>query len=330
MDSKFTKTVVTTLAKRAANRCSNPDCGAITSGPAEEKQRSVNIGQAAHIFGANPGSARYDPTMSPAVRSDITNAIWLCGNCHKLIDNDPIKYPSGLLFEWQREHEKVIAEHIGKASAAIRHRYERRHLEEFGKLSYLSERIIIEKGDLWEYHLTLEVLRFEMREIVQRWSALKRGLYVRPSERIDKQVNLLWIADRMAEAQNIAHALGELMNVEFARAWGEPGVAGNEADIIRTCRLFAEACGSALTWEETVRFATVDEIFQDLRDLFIGIVGAMIDESLKVQEFLAEMLSGEPPSGVHRLTITFELPDGWNDLIEAAMDKAADEMQQGF
>ena len=135
---------------------------------------------------------------------------------------------------------------------------------------------------------------------------------------------------QMAEAQNIAHALGELMNVEFARAWGEPGVAGNEADIIRTCRLFAEASASALTWEETVRFATVDEIFQDLRDLFIGIVGAMIDESLKVQEFLAEMLSGEPPSGVHSLTITFELPDGWNDLIEAAMDKAADEMQQGF
>src|SRR5260370_1227717 len=37
------------LAKRAGQRCSNPDCGAITSGPHEDAQKAVSLGVAAHI-----------------------------------------------------------------------------------------------------------------------------------------------------------------------------------------------------------------------------------------------------------------------------------------
>ncbi|WP_256219271.1 hypothetical protein [Variovorax sp. 770b2] len=113
-EDKFKQAVISTIAKRAANQCSNPNCGAITSGPSLASLDSVNIGEAAHIYGANLGSARYDEKMSSADRSAISNAIWLCGNCHKLVDDDPLKYPSGLLFEWQRDHERSISEQVGK------------------------------------------------------------------------------------------------------------------------------------------------------------------------------------------------------------------------
>ncbi len=165
---RFTQAVITTLAKRAANRCSNPDCNAITSGPAQKRAASVNVGEAAHIFGAHPGSARYDSTMTSVDRADITNAIWLCGNCHKLIDRDVARYRTGLLFEWQKEHERMISEQIGKAGAELRSRYQSRHLEALGKLSYLAERIVIEKGDHWEYRLTAEGLRYEMAPMGRR------------------------------------------------------------------------------------------------------------------------------------------------------------------
>ncbi|HEX8585111.1 MAG TPA: HNH endonuclease [Allosphingosinicella sp.] len=136
--NRFTKPIIATLAKRAANRCSNPDCGALTSGPARKRTASVNVGEGAHIFGAHESSARYDAAMEPAERASIENAIWLCGNYHKLIDDDPARYPAGLLFEWQREHERQIMEQVGKAGAELRRRYEERQLEELGKLSYLS------------------------------------------------------------------------------------------------------------------------------------------------------------------------------------------------
>jgi hypothetical protein len=85
--------VIETVAKRAGNICSNPDCQALTTGPAETEDKSVTIGEAAHIFGANPGSARFDEKMSSSERSDITNAIWLCRNCHKLADADAARFP---------------------------------------------------------------------------------------------------------------------------------------------------------------------------------------------------------------------------------------------
>lgn len=183
-DDRFKQIVITTLAKRAANRCSNPDCGALTSGPTDDPAGVINVGESAHIYGANPGSARYDPAMESIDRSAITNAIWLCGNCHKMVDDDEVRYPAGLLFEWQRSHEQRIAEQVGKAGAEIRQRYEARHLEEFGRLSYLAERLIIEKGDIWEYQLTAEVLRFETVPVIRRWEALKRGLYMKPTIRV--------------------------------------------------------------------------------------------------------------------------------------------------
>lgn len=321
---RFKQATISVLAKRSANQCSNPDCGAITSGPSSRKRTgAVNVGEAAHIYGASPGSARYDSEMSSQARSDITNAIWLCGNCHKLVDDDEARYPAGLLFEWQRLHEEQITQQVGKAGRAARRRYEERHLEELGKLSYLAERIVIEKGDLWEYRLTAEVLRSETSPIIRRWDALRRGLYTQPRVRLAKEDCLPWVQDRLSEAQSIVSSFEGLMNHEFAKAWGEPGVAGNDVEIIETCRLFAEACEAALKWEETVRFTSVHRVFQDVQDLLFGVVGRMIDEAAKVPRWLADTVADPNVSGTHTLNIVMGLPDGWNDRIDEALERAA-------
>lgn len=321
---RFKQAVVATIAKRAGNRCSNPDCGAFTSGPADDPSDSVNVGEAAHIFGANPGSARFDPEMMSADRCAITNAIWLCGNCHKLIDNDPAHYPAGLLFEWQRDHERRVGELIGKAGAELRQRYQQRHLEEFGRLSYLAERLILEKGDYWEYRLTAEVLRFEMAPVLRRWHALRRRLYMKPYLRIEKMETLPWILNRISEIEGIAGAFSELMNVEIARAWGEPGTPGSDIEIVSVCQLFAEMCDSAVKWEEAIRFTAVDDIFDELRNLFVGVAGGMIDEAAKVPTFITEHLGDDPVPGEYRLSLTLSLPDGWSDAIGAALQRATE------
>lgn len=321
-EDRFKQTVVATLARRAANRCSNPDCGATTSGPAESPDDAVNVGEAAHIYGANRGSARYDLDMASADRSAITNAIWLCSNCHKLVDDDPDRYPAGLLFEWQREHEKLISQQVGKVAAEVRQRYEKRHLEEFGRLSYLAERLILEKGEYWEYLLTAEVSRYEISPVVRRWNALKRGLYVKPFVRIEKDQSFAWLSDKSSEINSIVRAFSELTNVEFKRSWGAPGVAGNDVDIVTTCRLFGEVCASALAWEESVRFSHVDECFTEVRDLYVGVAGAFLNQAEKIPQFLTDTIASKPTSGNHELILTITLPDGWVDAVYAAMKRA--------
>lgn len=114
----FPENTKQTLAKRAGQVCSNPDCRKPTSGPHSEADKSVNLGEAAHIRAARQNQARYDPNMTDKQRSDISNGIWLCRECARKIDLDEAKYPVQILKEWKRTHEEWIA--AGKPTNAGR------------------------------------------------------------------------------------------------------------------------------------------------------------------------------------------------------------------
>ena len=66
----------------------------------------MNTGIAAHITAASPGGPRYDPAFSSDERREISNAIWLCSNCAKLIDSDIKHYTVELLRHWKSEAEE--------------------------------------------------------------------------------------------------------------------------------------------------------------------------------------------------------------------------------
>src|SRR4030095_14633104 len=88
MRDEVPKDVQRVLAQRVANRCSNPDCGAITSGLQEDESKAVNLGVAAQITAASPGGPRFDPALSAEQRRAPGNGMWLCQNCAKKVDND--------------------------------------------------------------------------------------------------------------------------------------------------------------------------------------------------------------------------------------------------
>lgn len=103
----FLRSVVETLSKRVALRCSNPNCRRPTAGPRSEASASVNIGVGAHITAAASGGPRFDPTLATAQRRSPENGIWLCQNCAKLVDNDPTNYTADVLREWKQMAEAV-------------------------------------------------------------------------------------------------------------------------------------------------------------------------------------------------------------------------------
>jgi hypothetical protein len=111
---RFSWKVLGIVAKRAANICSNPDCQAVTAGPADDPGKAIIVGEAAHIYGAKVGSARYKSDMGQGQRGDVTNAIWLCCTCHKIIDSDAAQFPAELLFEWKRDHDRGSRKSSGR------------------------------------------------------------------------------------------------------------------------------------------------------------------------------------------------------------------------
>jgi hypothetical protein len=117
-------------------------------------------------------------------------------------------------------------------------------------------------------------------------------------------------------------AYNGLLNDEFARAWGEPGIPGDEHEIVGTCRLCAEVCQSTVAWEEEVRFLSVHEIFRALQSHLAGAAGRLLEEALKVPTFLSDTLSQKDLAGTHTLNLTVSLPDGWGEAWKQELETA--------
>jgi hypothetical protein len=108
----FSSATKAALAKRSGFLCAI--CRAITVGPSAESALSIsNVGVGAHITAASPGGPRYDATLTPAARSDITNGIWLCQIHAKLIDDDRVQWTASKLRGTKKRHEKYVKRMIG-------------------------------------------------------------------------------------------------------------------------------------------------------------------------------------------------------------------------
>lgn len=108
----FNQNTKETLAKRVGFRCSNPNCRKLTSGPATENDKSVNIGVAAHIISASKGGPRDNQEIKDDERKNISNGIWLCHTCSVLIDRDEIKFSSKILLTWKESAEKKAEQEL--------------------------------------------------------------------------------------------------------------------------------------------------------------------------------------------------------------------------
>ena len=99
----FSDAAKITIAERAGYQCSNPTCGKPTSRPdPRDPNRAVQHGVAAHIVSAGDSGPRSDPSMDPSARASVSNGIWLCNSCSRVIDDSADDtYTPELLHHWQ-------------------------------------------------------------------------------------------------------------------------------------------------------------------------------------------------------------------------------------
>jgi hypothetical protein len=105
----FSADTIRRLSERSAMICNNPTCATITVGPSNASgSLKLKLGEAAHIRAARKG-ARFEKTMNAQQRASIDNGIWLCANCHTLIDkNNGADFSSSQLEGWKAAHEEMI------------------------------------------------------------------------------------------------------------------------------------------------------------------------------------------------------------------------------
>ena len=112
-EQHFNKGTVRLLGERVGYLCSNPDCRKVTIGPKVGELNTIRIGEAAHICAESPGGARFDVSMTNAERVHYDNGIWLCRNCHTMVDRDESVYSVEMLRSWKLAAENKSREEVG-------------------------------------------------------------------------------------------------------------------------------------------------------------------------------------------------------------------------
>ena len=74
------------------------------------------IGENAHICGERPKAARYNKEISETERNSYKNLIYLCANCHTVIDSDEKKYTVDELHRIKNEHEMKVLNKLKEES----------------------------------------------------------------------------------------------------------------------------------------------------------------------------------------------------------------------
>lgn len=323
----FSKNTSDTLAKRAAYLCSNPDCRVSTIGPNSESDKAISIGEAAHIYGARVGSKRFKTEMNDSSRGEITNGIWLCRNCHKLIDTDDQKYSSNLLFSWRAKHDEYVSSTLGNNTEKINYEQSTLALKEFNEYTPIIKRIVIDKPDCWEYRLTAELMKYLNEPLYRRLKDLKEGLYLKPIENIEGDKAFRWIQERLAELTRIVKPAVGLLD-KLTKSWGIPGEPGNEKEIHHVTKLIKEYLQHVVAFEERMHFVNVPTKYLGAVKLLTNLIGSQIEKFEKIPYDLEEivLLSKQmqvenTPFQTIRKEIVFELPEYWEREFNEELER---------
>lgn len=330
MTPDFNSKTVDIVAKRAAYCCSNPNCIANTIAPNADPKKTTTIGEAAHIYGARPKSARFNEQMTDVCRGEITNAIWLCRNCHKKIDSDVDRYSAELLFSWREEHEKSVLSKLGKESALIAANLNDSKLETYKDYPPIIRRIIIDEPSGFEYRITAELMRYLNAPHFRKLDDLRNKLYTRPIEHVDDQDIIQWVTERVNEMGAFMDPLTKLLE-SLSNSWGKPGEAGDVNEIHHICLLIKDLLQQVVRHEERLRFTNVSDEFEELINLLKDAIGSQIAKLKGIPDRLNEIVSMaeemERKDNVDKPlviteTIEIELPPNWNKNMSRELRRA--------
>lgn len=181
MSNKFRRGVKDTIRKAVGYHCSAPHCGKQTNVFDRGSNRERYDGDAAHIYGANRGSGRYEDLPHGWSRDEERNGIWLCAVCHRQVDQNPEIFPGKLLEEWKlwaeeahRTGYRQMNRHT-HASADIREDLQRAKDFLSGDLALISSNIVdcyrsLRAGSRFDTHRALpDLVIVRLSNLVMWW-----------------------------------------------------------------------------------------------------------------------------------------------------------------
>lgn len=316
----FDSKTIETLSKRSALRCNNPDCGVLTTGPHTENSKTLNIGEAAHIYGARKGAARYRPEMSDIERASITNGIWLCRTCHGKIDKDSECYPVNLLLFWKNSHENNITNEIGTAGEKIKNELLNDELREFSNYPAFIRAILREKPEHWQHMLTAELIDYHVSKYINKIDEINQNLVLLPKIIIPLSEGMQWIDNKPKDTQDIIKTIKLIIDkynnlLNFDKDNNELKI------IIDYCMLYEKISNYIFNCVCEMKFTYIDEKFRNIQKLYIILYSDLLNSILQLPFNIRKLFLNKNPKGIHKIDILFELPAEFEENYEKEIEQ---------
>ena len=149
------------LHTKSGNRCAR--CSIVLV------ENSVCIGENAHIYGEKPTAARYDASKSAEFVNSERNLIFLCCNCHKIVDTDVSDYSVEKLLSIKAKHESRVIKALQQS--AVQYTY--------AELQVITSFLVQEGGKLAgdiNYHLLRLPDKIELNQLAEVQGYIDMGL----------------------------------------------------------------------------------------------------------------------------------------------------------
>lgn len=258
--------------------------------------------------------------MSDLERAAISNAIWLCSNCHTIIDKDADRFPANLLLAWRTNHEDRTRKLIGTRGDEVRASVEDEIMSKYVDLPPHIRQVIRDKPEMWEFMLSAEALDHYLTGTMRHASDLEQGLVVRKIDLLPPDQFTRWVSNKMAELQHAVKALAKIMK-QLQAAWGEPGQPGDVDAILHACDLYARCGHFFVHMAEEAAFTAAPEGFEKVAALVSQGASHPVYKLPELSEFLREFLSRDVREGTHTFNLEIDLPDGWSEALEEALEE---------
>lgn len=318
--NRFSSSTIANLSKRASNTCSNPYCRIPTSGPHSDNEKAVNIGVAAHIRGANSGSARYDAAMLPTARSSISNGIWLCQSCSKLIDNDEARFTVEMLNRWKMRHEEDILEQLGYSFGEKELRDDIKRIMKQESSSALQ--IAIDRPDYWQFLLLSELWNGVFERTRLKCSEIRRGVAYKPLHHVLTSSDVLhWTKSVSKDLVNILHLFASIM--QFTVDGKEDFSIEVLRRYVRTRQHIEDGCNALVEWDLNVLFTSFPSALDDLSQRYLNITESILAD-LEPLTIKMTSLAVEKATGEHSIVVKPSLPSEVIEYLSSIVTRASE------
>jgi hypothetical protein len=252
--------------------------------------------------------------MTPTERSTITNGIWLCRRCARIIDLDEKRYTIEVLFEWKRTHEGKME--LQLIDNGWQRKVQEINLRPFESESPAAQQIAIDKPQYWEYLLTVELLRSKLVYIKRDFTDLQRGLIYRPSRILDQKEFLIWVKEKISDLLALIRLFMASSTEELPASWGKLGETGDALEILHAANKIASGCQGLLDWETDVQFTYFPNEYDHIKQKMRGWTTHFLAEMERMPQEIAKIFEEPNPTGTYQLNLVFEAPKNIHEVAE--------------